>query len=119
MGDVGEDEAERYLTAHGYRVVERNYSCRSGEIDRVAWDGDTLCFVEIKARAGTEFGSAVESISAGKRRRIVRAAQSYLLKHPVDAPCRFDVLALDLKVSDGDEAGEWNVTLLRSAFEVA
>ena len=125
MGDVGEDEAERHLTAQGYQVVERNYTCRGGEIDRVAWDGDTLCFVEIKARAGKEFGTAVEGISRAKQRRIVRAAQSYLMNHPTDAPCRFDVLALDLDNSaesqsaDRGGPGRWKITLLRSAFELA
>ena len=113
MGDVGEDEAERHLESQGYRIAERNFSCRGGEIDRIAWDGETLCFVEIKARAGTQFGSAVESISRPKRRRIVKAAQWYLREHPTDSPCRFDVLAMDLGAS-----GEWRFTLLRSAFDV-
>lgn len=112
MGDVGEEEAERFLDRQGYRVVERNYSCRGGEIDRIAWDCETLCFVEIKARAGTQFGSAVESISHSKRRRIVKAAQWYLMHHPTDSPCRFDVLAMDLAGSGG-----WKFTLLRSAFD--
>ncbi|MDA8018032.1 MAG: YraN family protein [Thermoanaerobaculia bacterium] len=114
MGDAGESDAERYLEAQGYRTVQRNFSCRDGEIDRIAWEGETLCFVEIKARVGRRFGSAVESISRAKRRRLVKAAHWYLAQHPTDAPCRFDVLAMDM-----DDSGEWRFTLLRSAFDAA
>lgn len=113
MGAVGEDEAERFLASRGYRIVERNFSCRSGEIDLVADDDGTLCFVEIKARAGEQYGSAIESLSRTKLRKLVRAAQWYLTLHPTDAPCRFDVLAMDLDPSDRS----WRFQLVRGAFD--
>lgn len=102
----------RWLRQQGYRVVERNVRTGAGEIDLVARDGDVLCFVEIKARAGGGFGPAVSAVGAAKRRRLVRAARLWLARHPSEAPCRFDVLGLD-----GDGRGGWEYTLLRGAFE--
>lgn len=112
QGREGEDEAERWLKRRGYRIVERNFSCKSGEIDIIARDGEVLCFVEIKARANRTYGTAIESISASKQRRIARAASWYLVRHPTDAPCRFDVLALDLV------DGEWRYRLVKDAFSL-
>jgi putative endonuclease len=114
MGTVGEDEAERYLGTQGYRIIERNFTCRGGEIDRVALEGETVCFVEIKARAGTRYGSAIESVSRSKMRRIVKAAKYYLMANPTDAPCRFDVLAMDLEAGQG-----WRFDLVRDAFDAS
>ena len=110
-GRVGEAEAEDYLRRRGYRVIDRNVSTRAGEIDRIARDGDTLCFIEVKARANRAFGPAVEAIPVSKQRRLARAASLYLTQHPFDGPCRFDVLAMDL-----DDDG-WSYTLVRDAFQ--
>lgn len=119
-GAVGEDEAVRWLEARGYRVLERNYTCRGGEIDLVALDGEVLAFVEIKARAGRSHGRSVEGVSRTQLRRIVRAARWYLVKNPSERPCRFDVLGLDLETDDEARAGpgEWKFTLLRDAFRL-
>ncbi|MEM1182643.1 MAG: YraN family protein [Acidobacteriota bacterium] len=111
-GRLGEVEARDYLAAQGYRVLEKNFSCRSGEIDVIAEDRGVLCFIEIKARASREFGSAIEAISATKQRRLAKAASLYLATRPIDMPCRFDVVAMDL------EAGEWRFTLVRDAFQL-
>ena len=113
QGRVGEEAAEAWMVAHGYRIVQRNFTCRSGEIDRVAEHDGTLCFVEIKARAGKGFGSAVEAVPPSKQRKIARAAAFYLTKFPTELPCRFDVLAMDL------ENGEWRFTWVPDAFRLA
>lgn len=113
QGRLGEDEAARWLVRRGYRIVERNFTCKAGEIDVVAEDGDTLCFVEVKARANRTFGRAIEAISAQKQRRIARAASWYLTQHPTDRPCRFDVLAMDLDPEEG-----WRFELVRDAFRL-
>ncbi|MEO7851555.1 MAG: YraN family protein, partial [Rubrivivax sp.] len=55
----------------------------------------TLVFVEVRSRAGGAFGGALASVTPAKQRRLVRAAQHYLLRQPVPPPCRFDVVALD------------------------
>lgn len=109
-GSAAEAIAERWLEGRGYRVVERNVSTRSGEIDLVARDGDTLCFVEVKARAGDRFGPAIAAVDWRKRRRLARAAALYLARTPWDGPSRFDVLGMDLR------AEGWCFTLIRDAF---
>jgi putative endonuclease len=109
-GRVGEEEAVAWLCRRGYRVVERNARTRAGEIDLVAEDGDTLCFVEIKARTTAAYGPAVAAVGRAKQRRLLRAAALWLARHPQDRPCRFDVLGLDA-AGDG-----WEFTLLRGAF---
>lgn len=76
----------------------------------VARDGDTLCFIEIKARATPRFGEAVEAVDARKQRRIARAAGLYLASSRWQGPCRFDVLGLDPS-PDG-----WRFTLVKDAF---
>ena len=82
--------------------MERNYRVaagprsRGGEVDLIVRDRDgTLVFVEVRRRASTTHGSAAESISATKRRRIVFAAQHYLQRLASPPPCRFDVVAID------------------------
>jgi len=113
-GRAAEEGAVRWLVARrGYLVVERNARTRAGEIDLVAHDGDVLCFVEIKARSTVDYGPAVAAVGRGKQRRIARAAALWLAMHPVDAPCRFDVLGLDADPAEGG----WRYTLVRDAFE--
>lgn len=99
-----------WLEGQGYEILATNYVTRAGEIDAVARDGDTLCFVEIKARATSAFGPAVAAVDARKQRKIVRAAGLYLAREGYEGPCRFDVLGLD-PGPDG-----WAFTLLRDAF---
>jgi putative endonuclease len=110
-GKVGEDDAVRWLEGQGYRVVERNVVNHGGEIDLVARDGDTLCFIEIKARATGAFGPAIAAVDLRKQRRISRAAALYLaVKGHRNTPCRFDVVGLDRS------PGGWRYTLIRDAF---
>jgi putative endonuclease len=109
-GRVGEDAAVAWLRGQGFEILERNVTTRAGEIDLVAREGETLCFVEIKARGGGEYGPAIGAVGAGKQRRISRAAALYLAQRRLEAPCRFDVLGLDAG-PDG-----WEYTLVRDAF---
>lgn len=110
-GREGEEEAVGWLERAGYRILARNLVNHGGEIDVVARDGDTLCFVEIKARLTDAYGPAIEAVDAQKQRRLSRAAALYLVaQDPGDAPCRFDVLGLDWI------GGEWRFTLVRDAF---
>lgn len=115
-GRLAEDRAVAWLRRQGYRVVARNVENAGGELDLVACDGDTLCFVEIRARTSRAFGGAVVSVDWKKRRKLARAARAYLARHPHDGPCRFDVLGLDAQ-AEGD-AGRPRFTLLRNAFQV-
>lgn len=93
-GDAVEHTALDYLQRQGLRLVARNARARGGELDLVMLDGETLVFVEVRYRAGRGFGGGAASIDPGKRRKLVRAAQAFLLRHPhyAEAPCRFDVI---------------------------
>jgi len=85
-----------HLVRKGLRILARNYRCRTGEIDIVAEDRGTVVFVEVKERAGDSHGSAVETVTAAKRHKIVRAARFYAATHGVsESPLRFDVVAID------------------------
>jgi len=113
-GAVAEERAVGWLRRRGYRVLDRNVRNAGGELDLVARDGDTLCFVEIKARAGALFGGAVAAVDRKKRGKLARAAGAYLARHAWEGPCRFDVLAIDL----APESDEPRFTLIRNAFQV-
>ncbi|HVT59248.1 MAG TPA: YraN family protein [Thermoanaerobaculia bacterium] len=110
-GRAAEEAGVRWLESQGYQVVERNVRTRAGEIDLVARDGATLCFVEIKARGSDAFGTAAAAVGAVKQRRLCRAAALYLARRGLHlTPSRFDVLALDRR------DGAWIYTLIRDAF---
>ena len=111
-GNSAEESAAAWLADHGYVVVERNVRTAAGEIDVVAREGDTLCFIEVKARAGIQYGLAIEAVDRRKQRRIARSASLYLAFKPWPGPCRFDVLGLD------PAANGWEYTLIRNAFEL-
>ena len=95
QGRVWEQRALTYLKLRGLTLVTINYTCRGGEIDLIMRDRDTLVFVEVRQRDGNGYGGAAASISPAKIRRLVRAAQTYLLRYTRLPPCRFDVLAVD------------------------
>jgi len=100
------------LEAAGLRTLDRNVGHRGGELDLVMRDGATVVFVEVRYRAGSAFGGGLASVDAGKRRRLVRAAQLYLAGHPrlADCPCRFDVAE-----ASGDPAAP-SIRWLKDAF---
>ncbi len=94
-GDAVETAALGFLEAKGLRLLARNASTRGGELDLVMADGAAVVFVEVRFRADAAFGGGAASVDAGKRRRLVHAAQIWLQGHPAhaEAPCRFDVVA--------------------------
>ena len=79
-GRWGEEITSSYLESNGYIIVERNYRCYYGEIDIIAYNGDMICFIEVKMRNSTSFGIGSESISYTKINRIKRSAQYFLNK---------------------------------------
>ena len=94
-GDAVETAARGFLQQHGLHLLARNAQARGGELDLVMRDGGTLVFVEVRYRASAAFGGGAASVDAGKRRRLVHAAEVFLQRNPrhADAPCRFDVVA--------------------------
>lgn len=95
LGRSGEEAAAAYLKKEKFRLVCRGFRFQRGEIDIIAYDKDTLVFVEVKTRRGTEFGPPEESVTPFKQRQIRRLAEAYLMQNNLgDVPCRFDILAL-------------------------
>jgi putative endonuclease len=94
---VGQDKerlAADFLTRQGLRLIARNHRCRFGEIDLIMGDAGVLVFVEVRYRASSRFGTPAETVDHHKQRRLVAAANHYLLVHPSVLPCRFDVVAM-------------------------
>jgi len=109
QGRRGEDRVAALLADRGYRIVDRNYRCKLGEIDLVAVDGDTLVFVEVRTRSRGDRGNALETVRAGKQRTIARVAQHYLsFRRPRFERCRFDVVG----ITDGE------LVIVKDAFRV-
>jgi putative endonuclease len=95
VGAWGEDLALRYLIKHGYRLVERNYRTRRGEIDLILRKEGTLVFVEVKLRRGTGFGDPLEAVTPRKQATLRYLAERYLaVREPDFDTVRFDVVGI-------------------------
>ena len=113
LGSLGEDLACEALERRGLTILARRHRTRYGEIDIIARDGATTVFVEVKARRGSSFGEAIESIPPWKRRRIGAMALDYLAwTGRLEQPCRFDVVAID-----GIGGANPTVQVIESAFD--
>ena len=96
-GRVWESRAAAVLERHGLTILARGYRCRLGEIDLVCRDDTEIVVVEVRARSRGALCSAVDSVDAHKRRRIVQATRHLLMRHASwqNAVIRFDVVAFD------------------------
>ncbi|MCD7737084.1 MAG: YraN family protein [Lachnospiraceae bacterium] len=108
VGTEYESFAAEYLEKQGYRMIRRNYRCRMGEIDLIAWHQGYLVFIEVKYRKNSQSGTASEAVDVRKQQRIIRVARWYLMesRFPESQPVRFDVVAID-----GEDA-----QIIRDAF---
>ena len=113
LGKKGEDLALRYLKKNGYRVYERNYVCKMGEVDIIAKEKDTLAFIEVKTRTSTAFGPPQLAVNAAKQMQLSKAALYFLKEKGLgDIKARFDVVAIVL----GPRGPE--IELIKDAFDV-
>lgn len=95
LGKAGEERAAVYLDSIGYEILERNFRCRFGEIDIIAKDGDTICFVEVKTRSRTDHGLPCQAVDRKKILRIKRCAYVYLSRSDIDhKDIRIDIIEL-------------------------
>lgn len=100
LGCKGEDLAISFLKGLRYRILERNYRCKGGEIDIVAQDGATLVFVEVKSRRTVVYGPPQLAVTHFKQRQISKAALTWLAsRRKLDSDARFDVVAITFKPS--------------------
>jgi putative endonuclease len=98
VGRGGEERARKYLEKLGYSIVETNYRTPRGEIDIIARQGGEIVFVEVKTRKSDRLGAPAEAVDQRKQARLRNLALSYLKKiRSIDAPCRFDVISINLE----------------------
>jgi len=112
IGREGEDAALRFLKKHGYKILHKNYRTRTGEIDIIAQDGETIVFIEVKARQSVEYGRPFEAVNKAKRERMADVASLFLKGFKETPPCRFDVVSIIYK------NGRAEFELFKDAFEV-
>lgn len=114
LGQQGEEVAVQYLQAHGYKILERNFRCKVGEVDIIAEDEGNLVFVEVKARSSKLFGNPAEAVTSRKQGQISKAALCYLGDKHRKRAARFDVVCVTFSSSRPTE-----VEIIRDAFELA
>lgn len=113
FGKSGEEVAVRLLKDNGYKILVRNYKTKLGEIDIVARDRDTICFVEVKTRHSDMFGLPQEAISKFKQRQMAKLALAFLKeKNLLDKKARFDVVSI---MYSNDKP---SLELIKNAFEL-
>ncbi len=113
LGKKGEELALRFLKKRGYRVVEKNYVCKMGEMDIIAREKDTWVFIEVKTRTSTLFGPPQLAVNPSKQRQLSKVALNYIKeKHQEDVKARFDVVAILL----GQKEAE--IELIKDAFDL-
>ena len=112
LGKEGEDQAAKFLVKKGYRILERNYRTRNGEIDLITLHEGAVVFVEVKTRTNDAYGAPELAVNARKQGRMIKAALGYIkYKKLHQVPCRFDVVAIS------SSAGQ-PVELIQNAFEM-
>ena len=102
FGKYGEEFATEYLKKNKYKILERNYKNRYGEIDIIASKNKVTVFVEVKTRFSSSYGSPYEAVDFYKRRRITNSAKAYLVKKgQFYSDVRFDVIEVYGAIADG------------------
>ncbi|WP_082989392.1 YraN family protein [Christensenella intestinihominis] len=92
LGKAGEDTVCQYILRRGMKLLARNYRSGKGEIDLIALDGDTIAFIEVKARSNTNFGTAAEAVGYRKQQMLIQTAQRFIAQRMLyDNNARFDV----------------------------
>lgn len=113
LGREGEKVAEQYLKKKGYKLVERNYRCMTGEVDLIVLDRRVIVFVEVKTRSDYSFGTPFEAVEFRKQQKMIQAAQFFLHSKGLhEREARFDVVGISWP------AGKPVVEHIENAFEL-
>ena len=111
LGKTGEEVAAEYLKKDGYKILEKNFRCRSGEIDIIAKKDSVVAFIEVKTRKSTLYGEPEESIDFLKVKRIRKSANYFIcFKNLGDFDFSFDVISIKLV------SGKFKIKHIRNAF---
>lgn len=114
LGRWGEDLVAEDLCQKGWTVAARNFRCRMGEVDIVAKNERYLVFVEVKLRKDARFGAACEAVTPSKQRKLMAAAQYYLMSHPTKLQPRFDVA--EVYAPQGVHTAAPDINYIENAF---
>jgi putative endonuclease len=115
IGALGEHISESYLKDLGYKILNKNFKCKCGEIDLIAINKGYICFIEVKTRYGTNFGMPAESVISSKQHKIYKTAQVYIMRENItDFNFRFDVMEVILNNNNND----FLVTHIEDAFQL-
>lgn len=94
-GSLYENLAAAYLDAQGFRIIERNFRCRSGEIDIIAFEGSCLCFIEVKYRKDDRCGRPAAAVTLSKQRTIIRVSEYFIMRRNLyNTMRRYDVIEI-------------------------
>ena len=116
IGCEGEEIAVKKIKKKGYKIIERNYRTRLGEIDIIARDGEYTCFVEVRMRKNNDFGSPADTIDERKQQKIIKAAKKYALEKKLyDTPMRFDAVLVNADVLSDETV---SIELIKDAFRI-
>ena len=97
-GDFGEETACKYIKKNGYKILGKNFRTKFGEIDLIGIDNDTICFIEVKARSSSDYGSPEQFVTKRKQERLWKTASIYINKNTLEfGNYRFDVISVDLE----------------------
>jgi putative endonuclease len=114
IGKLGEDIASKHILDNRYKLIDRNFRTKHGEIDVIAKDGKFLVFIEVKTRRGTKFGYPREAVDWNKQTKIKNMASLYLAKNKLwNCNIRFDVIEVILDEFDQVKS----IFLIKNAFE--
>ena len=114
-GDLGEKIAEKYLIHLGYKILDKNFRYKTGEIDLIGKDNEYIVFIEVKTRTSSYFGFPCEAVTSSKQRKIYRTAEIYILQRKLfKSNFRFDVVEVFLSNMQKD----YRVTLIKDAFQL-
>jgi len=116
QGEDAEAACCDYLKVHGLRLIEKNYSCRQGEIDIIMLDKKTLVFVEVRFRKNNLFGGGLESITAAKQLKLRKTAELYLQQNAKHKNARFDVVSMSKNNQTSNNKEEYTFDWIRNAF---
>lgn len=112
FGNRGEQLAAKYLQSQGYEILYTNYRCSYGEIDLIGKEGDVWCFIEVKTRQPSTYGSGFLAITPTKQRRLIKTALFFLNEYTIpEALTRFDVVSIDYRTHH-----DYRIELIKNAF---
>lgn len=115
IGELGEKLAAKYLMQNNYKIIEKNFTCRQGEIDIIAKDNSKqeLVFIEVKTRTNFKYGLPSESVTENKQKHIYKTAEYYVYKNKIkESPVRFDIIEIKIHM----QSKKYTINHIEKAF---